>query len=226
MEKVKNHFEEESKEYDNIILKLIPHYKEMIASLIASIPFENTNPIKVLDLGCGTGNTSKAVKNRFPNANITCIDLAENMLEIARYKLSEYDDIEYHVADMREFEFGCDYDLVISSLAMHHLETDEEKKAVYRRIFDSLRKGGVFLNGDNVLGSNQYLEKVNLEKWKEFMLENVSLREIEEKWLPTHYEEDHPSPLIDHLDWLREVGFKDVDVVWKYIIGAVYGGVK
>lgn len=226
MEKVKNHFEEESKEYDNIILKLIPHYKEMIASLIASIPFENTKPIKVLDLGCGTGNTSKAVKNRFPNANITCIDLAENMIEMARYKLSEYDNIEYHVADMREFEFGCDYDLVISSLAMHHLETDEEKKAVYRRIYDALRKGGVFYNGDNVLGSNQYQEKVNLEKWKEFMLENVSLREIEEKWLPTHYEEDHPSPLIDHLDWLREVGFKDVDVVWKYIIGAVYGGVK
>jgi len=226
VEKVKNHFEEESREYDNLILKLIPRYKEMITSLIASIPFDSSKPIKVLDLGCGTGNTSKAVKNRFPHANITCIDLAESMIEMARYKLSKYDDIEYHVADMREFEFGCGYDLVISSLAMHHLETDEEKIEIYRRIYDALRKGGAFYNGDNVLGSNQHLEKVNLEQWKEFMLESVSLREIEEKWLPTHYDEDHPASLMDHLDWLREVGFKEVDVVWKYIIGAVYGGVK
>src|SRR5690606_36212054 len=155
------------------ILKLIPHYMEMTASLIASIPIGNTKPIKVLDLGCGTGTTSKSVKNRFPNANITCIDLAESMIEMARYKLSEYDDIEYHVSDMREFEFGCDYDLVISSLAMHHLETDEEKIEVYRRIYDALRDGGVFYNADNVLGSSQYLEKVNLEQWKEFMLESV-----------------------------------------------------
>lgn len=226
MEKVKNHFEEESREYDNLILKLIPRYKEMITSLIASIPFDSSKPIKVLDLGCGTGNTSKAVKNRFPHANITCIDLAESMIEMARYKLSKYDDIKYHVADMREFEFGCGYDLVISSLAMHHLETDEEKIEIYRRIYDALREGGAFYNGDNVLGSNQHLEKVNLEQWKEFMLESVSLREIEEKWLPTHYDEDHPASLMDHLDWLRDVGFKDVDVVWKYIIGAVYGGVK
>jgi len=226
MEKVKSHFEEEAKEFDDLILKLIPGYKEMISSLISSIPFENSRAIKVLDIGCGTGNISKAVKERYPHAHIICFDLAESMIEMTRYKLSKYDNIEYHVADVREFEFENDYDVVISSLVLHHLETDEEKLSIYSRIYNSLKAGGVFYNADTVLGSNEYLNKVNMSHWKKFMLKTTPLSEIEEKWIPRYYEEDHPAPLLDHVDWLREIGFKDVDVTWKYVQGAVYGGYK
>lgn len=227
MKDVKNHFEEEAKEFDDLILNLIPNYKGMINSLIRSIPFESSKPIKVLDLGCGTGNVTSEVKKRYPQAQVTCVDLAENMIDIAQYKLARYDDIEYQVVDLRNFQYGEDnYDLIISSLALHHLRTDEEKITIYQRIYDALTDGGVFLNADDVMASSEYLEKVNLEEWKEFMLKNLPLSEIEEKWLPTHLKEDHPTPLIDHLDWLREIGFKEVDVMWKYVKGAVFGGVK
>jgi tRNA (cmo5U34)-methyltransferase len=226
LKNVKDHFEEEAKEYDELILKLIPHYQEMIKSLIDSIPFEDSKPIKILDLGCGTGNITLAVKRRYPNAQVTCVDLAERMIDLAKFKLSEYDDIEYHVGDLRDMEFNGDYDLVVSSLALHHLKTDEEKITVYKKIYDSLKDGGVFYNADNVRGSNKYLENVNIEQWKEFMIQNLSEEEIQEIWLPTHFEEDYPTPLLNHVDWLREVGFKDVDVTWKYIMGAVFGGVK
>jgi tRNA (cmo5U34)-methyltransferase len=223
---VKDHFEEEAKGYDELILKLIPNYNEMIKSLIASIPFENSIPIKVLDIGCGTGNITFEVKKRYPHAHVTCIDLAENMIEIAQFKLSKYDDIEYHVTDLRDFQFDNDYDLIISSLALHHLQTDGEKIAIYRKIYDALKDGGVFYNADTVMASNEYLEKISIEYWKAFMLETISIKEIEEIWLPKYYEEDYPAPLISHVDWLRQVGFKDVDITWKYVMGAVFGGVK
>jgi len=226
MENVKNHFEEEAKEFDNLILKLIPYYHEMIDSLIASLPFNTINSIKVLDLGCGTGNVSLAVKKRFPNSRITCVDLAENMIEMAQLKLSEYDDIQYQVADFSEMVFDYEYDAVVSSLAMHHLRTDEDKKKLYIKIYDALQDGGVFYNADWILGPNNYLNNVYLEKWKEFMLKRVPLAEIEGKWLPKHYDEDVPSKLINHIDWLKDIGFKDVDVVWKYYGNAVFGGVK
>jgi len=226
VEKVKNHFDEEAKEFDDLILRLIPGYREMLSSLVASIPFENSKPIKVLDLGCGTGNVSLEVKKRYPDSKIICIDLAENMIDIARFKLSDYHDIDYHVVDLRDFDFDQDYDLVISSLVLHHLTSDEEKIAVYRRIYDSLKVGGVFYNADTVLASSEYLEQVNMEQWKEFMLKTTSENEIKEKWLPRYYDEDHPSPLLDHVDWLREIGFKEVDVPWKYVKGAVFGGIK
>ena len=226
LKSVKDHFEEESKEYDDLIIKLIPHYQEMIKSLISSIPFEDSKHIKVLDLGCGTGNITLAVKKRYPNAQVTCVDLAESMINLAKFKLSEYEDIEYHIGDLRDIEFNSDYDLIISSLALHHLKTDEEKIAIYQKIYDSLKDGGAFYNADSVTASSEYLKNVSIELWKEFMRKTITEEEIEEQWLPRYYEEDFPAPLIKQVDWLRQVGFKNVDVTWKYVQGAVFGGIK
>ena len=226
LKSVKDHFEEEAREYDELILKLIPHYQEMVKSLINSIPFEDSKPIKVLDLGCGTGNITLAVKRRYSNAQVTCVDLAERMIDLTRFKLSEYDDIKYHVGDLRDMEFKSDCDLIISSLALHHLRTDEEKIAVYQKIYDSLKEGGTICIADNVQASSKYMEIVNIEQWKEFMLKSLTEKEIDELWLPTHFKEDYPAPLVKHVDWLREIGFKHVDVSWKYVMGAVFSGVK
>lgn len=226
MDKVKSHFEEEAAEFDELILKLIPHYKEMIDALISSIPFNPENSIKVLDLGCGTGTITKSLKEKFKNANVTCLDLAENMIEMAKIKLDKYNDINYITGDFYHFIFPDKYDVIISSLALHHLVTDNDKKEFFAKIYEALNSDGVFFNADVVLGSNDYLQKLYLEKWKEFMNQSVSLEEIENKWIPAAEEEDNPTKLVDQLNWLHDIGFKDVDVIWKFYGGAVYGGFK
>ena len=81
-----------------------------------------------MDLGCGTGNVSLAVKERFPRSKLTCVDLAENMIEMARTKLFKYSDIEYQIGNFSTLNFSNNYDVIISSLALHHLKSDEEKK--------------------------------------------------------------------------------------------------
>lgn len=210
MKKVKEHFEEEAAEFDKLILKLIPHYEEMITALISSIPHDKRDSIKVMDLGCGTGTITKSLKDKFKNANVTCLDLAQNMIKMAKLKLNRYYNINYITGDFYHFNFPEKYDVILSSLALHHLVTDEDKKQFYTRIYEALNPGGVFLNADVVLGSNEYLQKLYLEKWKEFMNKSVSMKEIEEKWIPAAEEEDHPAILIDQLGWLREIGFKDV----------------
>ncbi|MGF7119492.1 class I SAM-dependent methyltransferase [Methanobacterium oryzae] len=226
MDKVKSHFEEEAAEFDELILKLIPHYKEMINALISSIPFNREDSIKVLDLGCGTGTISKNLKEKFPNAKVSCLDLAENMIEMAKIKLNKYNDIHYITGDFYHFKFSEKYDVIISSLALHHLVTDEDKKEFFAKIYEALNPDGAFFNADVVLGSNEYLQNLYLEKWKEFMNQSVSMEEIEKKWIPTAEEEDNPAKLIDQLNWLQDIGFKDIDVIWKYYGGAVYGGFK
>ena len=64
MDKVKEHFEEEAKEFDSTILKLIPRYDDMINCMVSVIPFDNSEDFKLLDLGSGTGNITKAVKEK------------------------------------------------------------------------------------------------------------------------------------------------------------------
>lgn len=225
-DKVKAHFEEESSEFDEVILKLIPHYKDMINALISSIPFEQDASVKVLDLGCGTGTVTQTLKEQFKNAKVTCLDLAANMIEMAKLKLQDYNGIEYTVGDFYEYNFTEKYDVIVSSLALHHLATDEDKKRFYKKIYEALTHGGVFLNADAVLASNKQLQEVYTAKWKEFMNLSIGMKEIEEKWVPAAETEDHPVKITDHLDWLRKIGFKDVDIIWKYYHLAVYCGFK
>jgi tRNA (cmo5U34)-methyltransferase len=225
MKKVKNHFEEEAEVFDKLIKTLIPHYEDMIRSLILSLAFHTKEKIKVLDLGCGTGNISKELKKRFPQAHITCVDLAENMIKMTKSKMASYNDIEFITADFRDLDFHKEYDAVISSLALHHMQPDEQK-TFYHRINKFLKEGGVFYNADIILGSTDYLNQTYRDKWVEFMLENHTLEEVKEIWLPKHREEDFPSPLHSHILWLEDAGFKEVDVVWKYYMFGVYGGKK
>lgn len=226
MDPVLKHFEEEAHEYDQIILRLIPYYPQMLDALLGVIPFDSAAPIRVLDLGCGTGTISRKVLESFSNARVTCLDAAANMITMARAKLAEYPHTRFQVADFNDYAFDESYDVIVSSLALHHLVSDQSKIGFYRKIFDALNPNGVFYNADVVLASRASVQELYIRKWKEFMRRQVSDEEIEHKWMVTYATEDRPARLIDHLDWLKQIGLHDLDVIWKYYNFTVYGGSK
>lgn len=226
MKGVKKHFEEEASEFDNIILKLVPHYTQMIDALVSAIPFKNTDSINIIDLGCGTGYVSMNIKERFPNSKLTCLDFAENMIAQAKIRMSKYRNVNFILEDIRKFEFDKKYDAVVSSLALHHLETKKDKIKFYKKIFDALEPEGVFYNSDIILGSNETLHELYVSKWKEFMAKSLPGDEIEDTWMAKHHREDRPEVLLDQISWLKDIGFKQIDIVWKYYNFAVYGGTK
>ncbi len=226
MDIVKKHFEEEASEFDRIILKLIPFYSQMVEALISSIPFQNDQAIAVIDLGCGTGTIAKLIKDKYVNSLVTCVDFSENMLNMAKLKMKGKKGIEYAAQDFYNLTLNQEYDVVVSSLALHHIVKDEDKIKVYRKIFNCLHKGGVFYNADNVLGSNDHLQNIYIKKWVHYMQKSMPQEEIDSKWLPKHKVEDSPSELIKQIKWLQEIGFVETDVIWKYYNFAVYGGWK
>jgi len=223
---VKDHFEAEAKQFDDIIVKLIPYYEQMLRALIDAIPFDSDAKIRVIDLGCGTGTIAKIISERFPNSRIVCLDIASNMIDVAKYKLANHPETEFIVGDFAHVGFTEKFDVVVSSLALHHLETDTDKKKLYTRIFENLKDNGVFYNADVVLASTSEQQEISMTRWKEYMNKNVSMDEIENKWIPTYENEDRPAKLMDQLEWLKEIGFNPVDVIWKYYNFSVYGGVK
>jgi tRNA (cmo5U34)-methyltransferase len=226
MDKIRDHFEQEAQEFDRIIVELIPHYRAMVQALVKAIPFDEARPVRIIDLGCGTGMVAAKILELFPSARVTCLDLAENMIACARVRLAPYPKVKYIVADFRDFEFTDRYDAVLSSLALHHLAADAAKRDFYRRIYENLNPGGVFYNADVVLASSDFLQTVYMDEWRRFMSQSISKEEIESKWIPKYQEEDRPAKLIDQLAWLTEIGFDDVDAIWKYFNFAVYGGVR
>lgn len=226
MDRIKQHFEEEAQDFDRIILTLIPDYLRMLDALVAAIPFDSTAVIRVVDLGCGTGTVAHRVLQVFPNAQVTCLDVAENMVAMAQTKLARYPHVRWLVGDFDAFDADVKYDAVVSSLALHHLVTDDDKRRFCRRIYNALDPGGVFYNADVVLASNDFLQGVYMREWRTFMRSGVSETDIEGKWIAKYHAEDRPAKLVEQLSWLAEVGFVDVDVLWKHYNFAVYGGVK
>ncbi len=227
MDQVKQHFDAEAKEFDEIIIRLVPYYTELVQTLVDGIALNKESRFAVLDLGCGTGTISRRIADLYPQATFTMLDIAPNMIEKAHQKMSNRPDTEYVVSDFTHYDFPSErFDLVVSSLALHHAETDADKIDLYRRIYQTLRRGGQFINFDIMLGPTDHLNRLYMDKWVTFMRESCSEEEIQNVWLKSYYEEDRPAPLAKHLKWLEEVGFEGVDVLVKYCLGAVYGGIK
>ena len=223
---IKEHFETEAFEFDSQIIKIIPYYEQMITALIDSVQFKPFAAIRIIDLGCGTGTVAKRLGDKFPNSTIVCLDIASKMIEIAKYKMSGRKNTEFIVGDFSKIEFKEPFDVVVSSLALHHIQTDEEKKEFYTKIYKVLTNSGQFLNADVVLASTDYLQNINMNRWIDYMNKSVPMDEIQQRWLPAHKTEDRPSILMEQLKWLDEIGFENVDVIWKYYNFSVYGGVK
>lgn len=226
MEHVKQHFETEANNFDAIILKLIPYYHQMVEAIVTALPYQKNQAFRLIDLGCGTGTILKAIATQFPNSEITCVDIAENMLYHARKKLEAFTKTRFVQANFEEFEFDQTYDVVVSSLALHHLVTNEDKIRFYQKIYDCLSPQGLFWNADVVLGATEWLQSSYIEKWKAFMLQSVSMDEIENTWLVKYYAEDNPAKLNEQLSWMQAIGFSHIEIVWKYYNYAVYGGIK
>jgi len=221
---IQEHFDSEAPIFDELIVKLVPDYRGMIEALVDALPFEPHERIRVLDLGCGTGTVARVVAERFSEARLTCIDVAVSMIAAAREKLAGFLQTAFVVGDFAAIEIDGRYDAVLSSLALHHLDTERDKRRLYEQLHATLNPGGVFVNADIVLGGDDRLSAHYLSRWAEWMAGNVGWDEVRSRWMPKHQAEDRPARLLDHLDWLRAAGFAAVDVVWKRDNFAVFCG--
>lgn len=103
----------------------------------------------VLDLGCGTGTLSVALKLAFPDSALFAIDADEEILAKAKLKASEANaNVEFKrgFSDSLPYQTGF-FDKVFSTLFFHHIRT-ESKIATLREISRVLKPNGVFLLGD------------------------------------------------------------------------------
>ena len=110
--------------------------KELIASFLP----DHTKTL--VDFGIGTGLELEAIFKRFPDVEVTGIDLADNMLQLLKETYSNRN-ITLHCMSYFDFDFGKNqYDAAISVQTMHHYP-HHEKIALYRRIYDSIKENGV-----------------------------------------------------------------------------------
>lgn len=222
-------------DFDSGIRQLLPKYDEMLDVLTSCIASANH---RILELGCGTGELTLKILQRYPSATIVAVDYSPRMLDFARAKIesagyaSRWTGIEMDFgewANNPNFS-GLDdkFDTAISSLAIHHLE-DEMKLKLFQRIRQSLNAGGCFWNADPILAESAAMKdiyQVAREDWARSQGE--TLAEIRARvGISVAYGYSNPdrlATLAAHLEMLAKAGFETVAVPWKYYGMAVFGG--
>ncbi|KAJ5882564.1 uncharacterized protein N7529_001236 [Penicillium soppii] len=108
--------------------------------LLARVPLPS--PKRIIDLGCGPGNSTSVLARRYPDAKITALDASPDMIKKAQTVLPERD---FHVADLTTYrpEAGDAVDLFFSSAVFHWLTADD-RIAVIKRLLKPQTPGSVF----------------------------------------------------------------------------------
>jgi tRNA (cmo5U34)-methyltransferase len=220
---VKISFDSIVRKYDEQRRQLIPCYDDFYR--ITTDPATGNGPApRVLGLGAGTGLTTWHLMQKKPGTSFTLVDFSGEMLVVAKERFAGLHNVRYVTGDYRDCDLGNGYDVIVSSLSVHHLD-DPDKVSLYSRLCDLLNDGGVFVNADQVRGATKAVEAEYQRRWKE-KIANSDISAAEKDAAFERMKMDRPATLEDNLRWLRASGFKDVDVYYKYYPFAVMAGRK
>ncbi|WP_158827050.1 class I SAM-dependent methyltransferase [Mucilaginibacter lacusdianchii] len=220
MQSVEAFYNQLSNRYTELISRCVPRYDEIFYNLFYYIP-DDLEPLQILDLGCGTGNLTAAALQHYPQAEIHALDISADILKECQQRFADKSNVYYHQQDFSDLDFELEsFDLIISSIAIHHIP-DYEKTDLYDRVHSLLKPGGVFVFADQTQGINEEIYQKHIGRWKEEAFKLGSTEADWQLWMEHQDAHDYHSPVSWHLNQLEQSGFDEVDLIWKNIMWAV-----
>ena len=215
------------------VLPLLDVQEDVVCRLLE----RNAHPFtRCIDVGGGDGAMTELVLSLNPQAEAVLVDFSEPMLEGARKRLvahtGRWELVQADLSDagwragLPAGRFGA----AVSALAIHHL-TAARKRALFGELYELLEPGAIFVNMDHVA-----IDGPMRGVWEEQMVANAvhaehqrgggrSAAEIEQELFDDD-EDDRPDSVEEQVRWLREAGFEQVEVNFKWAEAAIFGAVK
>ncbi|HHT98357.1 MAG TPA: class I SAM-dependent methyltransferase [Clostridiales bacterium] len=219
-------FDEEAKDYDSWYTTKMGEFVDKVETDHAFSLFKPEAGMKILDVGCGTGNFS--IKLAEMGCKVIAIDQSKEMLEKARQK-SEIKglDIEFICMDVYNIDFPDEeFDGVFSMAAFEFIK---EPKKAYDEMYRVIREKGSLLIGTinlkskwGELYSSEWFQENTVFKYADFKsmddMKSLNIKEVVDSgeclYIPPATEEEIISlELEKELSAIEEGGF--ISVLWQ-----------
>jgi tRNA (cmo5U34)-methyltransferase len=205
-------------DYDAAIRRYIGGYEQLLAEVVSLVHGE------VIDLGAGTGALSAAVLAK-AGTTVKLVDIDPAMLEVARDRLAPFGD-RVSLANTSFMAGLSPCDAVVASLALHHVADLGEKRALYRRVYEVLRPGGVLAIADITLHDAGPARTRMVDAWAAAMNEHGIDRAEADALFAKWATEDRYYSLAQELALLRDAGFDAPECFWKQGPSTVFGAYR
>ncbi|MCA9071731.1 MAG: class I SAM-dependent methyltransferase, partial [Planctomycetaceae bacterium] len=217
---VQHFFDSLSGDYSEKLERCVPRYREMLWALLEYLP-RGASINSILELGCGTGNLSVVLAERFPESLLQMVDVSGNSLKACRARLGSSSRFGFEQRDFRDLSYDhTSFDLVISSISIHHLMS-EEKRQLFDQIHRWLKDDGVFSYADQFAGATSDIYQRHIDNWQKEAFYAGATQAEWDLWMQHQSEHDHHEPLCDQIDWLKAAGFRIVDCPWRYLLWSI-----
>lgn len=203
-----------AEEYDCNRRKFIPCFDDFYRNTTQFIVSNIDEPKRVIDLGAGTGLLTYYWYQQCPNSEYVLVDIADEMLNVARKRFDGIGNVSYKVEDYNDKLPDTVFDTVISALSVHHLE-DEDKIKLFSRIYDRLPSGGLFVNYDQFCAGQPVMGRWFDEYWENCLVNSELTDKDIELWKERR-KLDRECSVEQEVDMLENCGFEVVKCVYSY----------
>ncbi len=230
VEEIRQRFDAEVAVYSNLETGQVATVDATLSmSLVAEAAAVTTPHAKeLLDVGCGGGNYTLKLLQSLPNLNVTLVDLSQQMLDcaVSRIRPQTSGTVTAIHSDMRELQLGEQrFDVIVAAATLHHLRTDDEWRSVFQKFHAALKPSGSIWIFDLIESPIPKIQAIHWRRYGEY-LTSVGGEAYRDELFTRIIREDTPRSIVFQLDLLREVGFREVEILHKNSCYAAFGAVK
>lgn len=131
--------------------------KDTAKKLCSFLP--DNNPLKILEIGCGTGFLTEELQRKYPQAEILCTDISKEMILASQQKFTGYRNLSFQVMDGENFLIDQKFDLIVSNLTVQWFDNP---LTGLKKICQNLKIDGLlYFSALGKNSFNQWIETLN-----------------------------------------------------------------
>jgi len=209
-------------DFDGHILQSIPNYDILFNSILRISDYFRDPSKHIYDVGCSTGKLMKYInKVEKYNGPMIGLDNSRNLLPENTKEFPNIKFIEWDLTKPFSFDNAC---LVFSIFTLQFLKK-ESRQAVINSIYDGLGKGGGLIIAEKTYVDSGQFQDIFTFSYYDYKKASFSNEEIlnKEKDLRTILK---PNYAHENLEMLRNAGFKQIQMFYKFFMFEAYLCIK